>query len=192
MKKGNSFCRIIFKLKSKIKTLFYRVFSEPIIKGSFASCGKNVRVGRGSSFSGIENISVGDNTSLGSSTHILTTRANVKIGKFVMFGPGVTIVSGDHRTDIIGKYMSEIKDADKRAEDDRDIVINDDVWIGTGAIILKGVTIGKGAVVAAGALVTKDVPPYAIVGGVPARVLKMRFTPEEIEEHEKNIALRQM
>lgn len=63
-----------------------------------------------------------------------------------------------------------------------DIVVGDDVWIGYGATIMSGVHIGQGAVVAAGAVVTKDVPPYAIVGGVPAKVIKYRFEPEMIKE----------
>ncbi|MGN9105593.1 DapH/DapD/GlmU-related protein [Oliverpabstia intestinalis] len=63
-----------------------------------------------------------------------------------------------------------------------DIRVDDDVWIGYGASIMSGVHIGQGAVVAAGAVVTKDVPPYAIVGGVPAKVIKYRFEPEMIEE----------
>ena len=183
-----NFCCFLFKLNGKLKSLVHRVFAEPVIKGSFASCGKGVRVGQNCSFSGVENISIGDNSSLGSGTRILTTRAKVSIGKEVMFGPAVTIVSGDHRIDVIGKYMREITDAEKRPEDDLDVVIEDDVWVGTGAIILKGVTVGRGAVVAAGALVTKDVPPYAIAGGVPARVIKMRFSPEEIEAHERAIS----
>lgn len=180
-------CRILYKLNGKMKRLVHRMIREPIIKGSFASCGKGVRVGQNCSVSGVENVSVGDNSSLGSSARILTTRAKVIIGKQVMLGPAVTIVTGDHRTDVQGKYMKEISDADKRPEDDVDVVIGDDVWVGTGAILLKGVTVGRGAVIAAGALVTKDVPPYAIVGGVPAKVLRMRFTPEEIEAHEKQL-----
>ena len=76
---------------------------------------------------------------------------------------------------------------DKHPEDDQDVHIEDDVWIGTNTTLLKGVTVGRGAVVAAGALVTKDVPPYAIVGGVPAKVLKYRFTPEQIQEHERQL-----
>ena len=69
-------------------------------------------------------------------------------------------------------------------EFDKDIVVEDDVWIGTRAIILKGVTIHKGAIVGAGAVVTKDVPPYSIVAGNPAKIVKMRFTDEEIKKHE--------
>ena len=184
---GNRFCRFVHGTSNKLAGLSHRLLVEPFIKGSFASCGTAVRVGRGCSFSGIENVSVGDHSSLGAGTRILTTRAKVSVGHHVMFGPGVTVVSGDHRTDVIGKYMAEITDDDKRPENDRDVVIGDDVWVGANVTVLKGVTIGRGAVIAAGALVTRDVPPYAIVGGVPAKVIKMRFSPEEIEAHEKTV-----
>ena len=63
-----------------------------------------------------------------------------------------------------------------------DIVVDDDVWFGFGAVIMSGVHIGQGAVIAAGSVVTKDIPPYAIVGGVPARVIKYRFSAEMISE----------
>ena len=62
------------------------------------------------------------------------------------------------------------------------ITVDDDVWIGFRSTIMSGVHIGQGAVVAAGAVVTKDVPPYAIVGGVPAKIIKYRFSPEVIEQ----------
>lgn len=62
------------------------------------------------------------------------------------------------------------------------IIVNDDVWIGDSALVLSGVEIGQGAVIAAGAVVTEDVPPYAVVGGVPARVIKYRFTDDVIKE----------
>ena len=77
----------------------------------------------------------------------------------------------------------DITDKEKRPEDDRDIVIESDVWVGANSTILRGVTVGEGSVIAAGAVVTKDVPPYSIVGGVPARVLKMRFDEETQKEH---------
>jgi acetyltransferase-like isoleucine patch superfamily enzyme len=63
----------------------------------------------------------------------------------------------------------------------------DDVWIGTRAIILHGVTIGRGSVVAAGAVVTRSVPPYAVVAGVPSRVIKFRWPPEIIIQHEEKL-----
>jgi acetyltransferase-like isoleucine patch superfamily enzyme len=74
---------------------------------------------------------------------------------------------------------------EKRPEDDRDVIIEDDVWVGSGAIILKGVRVGRGSIVAAGAVVNKGVPPYTIVGGVPAKVLSIRFgNIEKIMKHE--------
>lgn len=77
---------------------------------------------------------------------------------------------------------------DKLPENDAAVVIEDDVWTGANVItILKDVTIGRGSVVAAGAVVTKSCPPYSIIGGVPAKMLKMRHTQDEIIEHEKTL-----
>ena len=64
------------------------------------------------------------------------------------------------------------------------MVVEDGCWIGANVTILKGVTIGRGSVVAAGAVVTRSCPPYSIIGGVPARVIRQRFTEEEIAKHE--------
>lgn len=81
--------------------------------------------------------------------------------------------------------MIDITDAEKCLEDDLPVVFEGDNWVGAHSVILKGVVIGKGAVIAAGAVVTKDIPAYAVAGGVPAQVLKYRFTPEQIEKHEE-------
>ena len=89
---------------------------------------------------------------------------------------------------LLGKRMYEVKDSDKRNSDDQNVVFAGDNWIGANSTILKGVTIGEGAVVAAGSVVNKSVPPYSIVGGVPAKVIKMRFTEKEIIEHQKLIS----
>ena len=100
-----------------------------------------------------------------------------------MIGPGTTCITGGHRTDIIGRTMISVTNSEKRPEDDRDIVFEGDNWIGANTTILRGVTVGRGAVIAAGAVVTKDVPPFSIVGGVPARVIKMRFPDDLIQAH---------
>ena len=105
----------------------------------------------------------------------MCTRARIIMGDHIMTGPNVTIITGGHRMDVKDKPMSMITDSDKLPENDKDIVLEGDNWIGANAIILKGVTIGRGAVVAAGAIVTSNVEPYSIVGGVPARKIKMRF-----------------
>jgi acetyltransferase-like isoleucine patch superfamily enzyme len=169
----------------RIRNLVFKIFCQPVIRHSFERCGRNVTVDSGSRFIGIENITVGHDVFLPDNTYIMTTKAKVRIGNYVMFGSGVTVITGNHRTDLLGKYMYEVTDVMKRPEDDADVIIEDDVWIGSNATVLKGVTIGEGSVVAAGAVVTHSVKPYSIVGGVPAKVIGMRFTDEQIVAHKK-------
>lgn len=111
----------------------------------------------------------------------------IEIGSFCSIGEGVVILGGgEHRTDWVSTYpFAQVFDlAPRRIEGHPatkgPTVIGNDVWLAFGCTILSGVSIGSGAVVGAGAVVTKDVPPYAIVGGNPARVLRHRFNPETV------------
>ena len=105
----------------------------------------------------------------------------VRLGRYVMFGPKVTITGADHRFDIAGMPMI-FSGRPALLE----TVIESDVWIGDGALIMAGVTIGRGSVVAARAVVTKDVPAYEIHAGVPAKRVKNRFaSSEQVEVHDK-------
>jgi len=111
----------------------------------------------------------------------------LKIGNFCSIaGDTMFILNADHYVDTISTYpylvQMGLEGVTREGVSKGDIVIDDDVWIGYRSTILSGVHIGQGAVVAAGAVVTKDVPPYAIVGGVPAKVIKYRFSPEIVEE----------
>ena len=94
------------------------------------------------------------------------------------------ILDADHYTKHISSFPFKVKMLGEQFEgvSKGDIIVDDYVWIGYGATIMSGVHISQGAVIAAGAVVTKDVPPYAIVGGVPAKVIKYRFEPEMIEK----------
>lgn len=151
-------------------------------------CGKGVLLHPMSSdIRGLWNLSIGDGTSIPKGSTIYCTDAPLTIGRKVIFGPRPTIITGDHRTDIIGKYIIDVTVQEKLPENDQPVVIEDDVWCGANVTILKGVTIGRGSVVAAGAVVTKSFPPYSIIGGVPARLLKKRFSETEIREHERII-----
>ena len=113
----------------------------------------------------------------------------LKIGRFCSIASGVKfIVSSEHDYHTLSTYPFRVmllKTENFEAKSKGDIIIKDDVWIGTNAIILSGVTIGQGAIIAAGAVVTKDVPPYAIAGGNPAQIIKYRFEPEIIEKLKK-------
>lgn len=153
-------------------------------KKAMKYCGTNVYLRPSSSdFKGLENLSVGG-SSIPKGSTILCSKAPCVIGRNVIFGPKPTIITGDHRIDIVGKFIVDVGNDEKLPENDLPVVIEDDVWCGANVTILKGVTIGHGSVVAAGAVVTKSCPPYSIIGGVPARVIKKRFTEEEAQRND--------
>jgi len=111
----------------------------------------------------------------------------VSIGKFCSFASGVKVIaSGEHNYKAVSSFPFYAHFLKQGSEKDTftkgTINIGNDVWIGTNAIVLSGVNIGDGSVIAAGAIVTKDVPPYAIVAGVPAKVIKYRFTKLQIKK----------
>ena len=155
-------------------------------KRSMKYCGKGVYLRPLlSDIKGLGNLSVGDGTSIPKGSTIYCTEAPLTIGRKVIFGPHPTIITGDHRTDIIGKYIIDVTVGEKLPENDAPIIIEDDVWCGANVTILKGVTIGHGSIVAAGAVVTKSFPPYSIIGGTPAKLIKMRFTEEQAKENDR-------
>lgn len=129
-------------------------------------------------------ISVGSNSNLGLRPILVASRAKIRIGDNVMFGPEVTIRGGNHRIDIVGRPMISVTEGEKLATDDLGVVIEDDVWVGTRAIILHGVTVRRGSVIGAGAVVTRSIAPYAIAVGSPAKVVKYRFTVDDALRHE--------
>lgn len=117
---------------------------------------------------------------------ILTTHA-----KFIMKSNsgaayGLKVATGNHMR-AVGVPYRFMNDVNKPSGLDQDVVVEEDVWIGFGVTILSGVTIGRGATLAAGAVVNKDVPPYCVCGGVPAKPLKFYWTIEQILDHEAAI-----
>jgi len=107
-------------------------------------------------------------------------QCDIKFGSKILVAPHVAFIGrNDHQFDIVG---TAIWDSPRGVP--QMTIVEDDVWIGYGSIILSGVRIGRGAVIAAGSIVSKDVPPYAIVAGSPAKVLRSRFQESEILQHE--------
>jgi acetyltransferase-like isoleucine patch superfamily enzyme len=133
--------------------------------------------------------SIGDHT-YGSPEVAGSGLAHLTIGKYTSIAAGVRIALGDHRSDTmttypfmsLPKYWAHLSPELEDHTTKGDVLIGSDVWIGSNVFIGSGVTIGDGAVIGAHTIVTKDVPPYAIVVGNPGRVTRYRFPPETIAE----------
>lgn len=153
------------------------------------SWGNHSTFGRGTVLWAPNKMTVGDNVYIGK---YCTLQADMEIGNDVIIANNVGMIGKyDHDYTAVGITM---KDAPWIGDTSYDfkgkgqkIVVEDDVWIGYGAIVFTGVKIYRGAIVAAGSVVTKDVPPYAIVAGNPAKVVGQRFSEEEIQEHERRL-----
>lgn len=166
--------------------IVYRYILEPYYKASFKKMGKNVHIGKDCDLI-YAHIELGDHVLIGDHASFIASIADIHIGNHVMFGPHVTIRGGDHRFDILGRYIDSITEKEKLKENDADVWIEDDVWIGCNVTILKGVRIGRGSVIGAGSVITKDVPPYTIHVGSHLPYERKRFSKEEIIIHEKMI-----
>ena len=103
-----------------------------------------------------------------------------------MIAEGLTVHTGNHAR-IPGLFIAGVTEDIKPKGYDKDVIVEEDVWIGCNVTLLSGVTIGRGTTIAAGAVVTKSMPPYCICGGVPARFIKFYWTIDQILEHENKL-----
>lgn len=123
-------------------------------------------------------VKLGDYVQFGSRCSV---QCDITFGNKVLVGRQVAFVGrDDHRTDLVGRTIWDSGRGDRY-----ETVIEDDVWIGHGVIVISGVRVGRGSIIAAGAVVNRDVPRYSIAAGVPAKVVAMRFTAEQIKVHER-------
>ena len=163
-------CFVLYKLtaawmpisqRSHVGKKFRGFWAKQIVAGY----GKNVNIERHAFFTPL--LKIGDNSGVGIDCEIY---GPVTIGANVMMGPEVIIYTSGHKHD-----RTDIPMVEQGSDETRPVTIGDDVWIGRRVMIMPGVTIGNGCIIGAGAVVTKDVPPYSVVGGVPAKVVKQRI-----------------
>ena len=114
---------------------------------------------------------------------ILTTNARFIMKPHSAAAEGFKVSTGNHKI-ILGRFYRTITENEKPKGLDKDVIVESDVWIGMNVTLLAGVTVGRGSTIAAGAVVTKNIPPYCIAGGVPAKFIKFKWTIEQILEHE--------
>ena len=126
---------------------------------------KNVNIEHGAFLASGKGIEIGDNSGVGLNCRLA---GPLSIGNDVMMAPNVTIVTQNHETSDLSKPM-RLQTAPKKK-----VTVGNDVWIGTNVVIMPGITVGNGVIIGAGAVVTKDVPDFAVVGGIPAKIIKYR------------------
>ncbi|WP_320969867.1 CatB-related O-acetyltransferase [Bacteroides nordii] len=170
----------LFSLKKlRFKKVSFLAFWDT--KSSFTSKTHLLRCSK------LVNVSIGEYSRIGVNCSV----TNATIGRFTAIGKDSVVGLGQHPTNYIstnsvfyrkGQFHDDWVKALNNFEESKRISIGNDVWIGRRCIIMDGVKINDGAIIAAGAVVTKDVPAYAIVGGVPAKILKYRFTSEIIDK----------
>ena len=172
----NYLCLLFYKIilqylpptdnKYWISQKIIRPLRSNIAKRCFKNAGQCINIEHRADFGTGRGISIGERSNIGIRCRV---RGPLEIGKDVMMGPEVVIIGPSHKYD-----RTDIPMIFQGSETPKLTIIEDDVWIGTRVIILNGVKIGKGSIIGAAALVTKDVPEFTVVGGVPAKIIAKR------------------
>lgn len=166
------------KRESLLKSMLRKIYSKYLkIKFDFVYLGEGLRWGYGWKIArGV--LSVGNFVFIGSNAYIIYPTV---IGDLTLIAPDLIIAGNDHGYKIPGMPMNIA--LPKSQSKDMTTVIESEVWIGQRCTLIHGIRIGRGSIIAAGSVVTKDVPEYSVMGGVPARIIKKRFSSEEKIKH---------
>lgn len=145
---------------NRLRTKIYRKY--------FCKSGINNTIGRSVNIANIHNIEIGNNVAINAETYLVASNSKIIIGNNVLIAPRCVLQSQNHR------YKNKNELIRNQGTESKEIIIEDDVWLGTNCIVLPGVRIAKGSVVGAGSIVTKNTDPYSVNVGVPARKISKR------------------
>lgn len=186
MGKSNKMLSLKRRIKNNIVLRGLYIFCKSYLgirKNKFGYCADNVILTPPLYLGNTKNIYLYENTCLASNSFISAANAKFIVKRNCCIAERLTVHTGNHAM-VVGRFCSSITESDKPEGHDADVVVESDVWIGCNVTLLSGVHIGRGAIVAAGAVVTHDVLPYSIVGGVPAKFIKFKWGIEQVLEHE--------
>ena len=155
-------------------------------RNEFGYIADNVIINPPYNFGNKKNIFIDENVGIGPNSFISATNAKCIFKGNSAIAEDFTVHTGNH-ANIIGMMVSDITEANKPKGYDKDVIIEKDVWIGCRVTLLSGVHVGRGSIIAAGAVVSKEVAPYSIFGGVPAKFIKFKWNIDEIMEHERQL-----
>lgn len=174
--------KVLKTIKSGLISLYNRYFLSYRDKLGFISEDASIAAPR--YIVGYKNIYMEENTGISPNSTILTPNAKFIIKKNSGCAAGLFVSTGNHERKV-GRFYRTIKESEKSRNLDKDVIIEEDCWIGGNVAILSGVTIKRGSTIANGAVVTKDTVPYSVWGGVPARFIKFYWTIDQIIDHER-------
>ena len=140
-----------------------------------------------------DNLIMEEKAAIGPNSEIMNPRYKFIMRKWSFTARELLVVDGNHMS-IVGIPLIDVRDEDKDRLDvnheyNKDIIVEEDVWIGARVTLCAGAHINRGSIVAAGAVVTKEFPPYTVLGGVPAKFIKFKWTIDQILEHESKLYL---
>ena len=170
----------------KCKKALVWVWNNFPFPNQFGACGNNVVLLYPLHIVSPQSVYIEDNVKLTNGLSIINAPTEkVIIKKYTEFAANCTIVTNNHRSTVgVPQFILGASHVNDKSGD---VVIEEDVWLGAGATILAGVRLGRGCIIGANSLVTKDVPPYAVVAGSPAKIIKKKFNNTQIINHEKTL-----
>ena len=174
---------LVLDIVKRLKLIISNLSNTHVLRTEFGMIGSNCTLEYPCHVESPSNVEIEENVNIRYGLQIINSKTeHVVIKRNTTLAPNVTIVTNNHVPTVgVPIFLLTSSHVNDKSTD---VVIEEDCWVGTGAKLLSGSRLGRGCIVGAGSIVTKEVPPYAVVAGIPAKIIAARFTKEQILEHE--------